>query len=163
MKNGTRLIGEAVHVQTPEEAVHGFVWNGDKIPPMPNGKWNAELQYVLVRHLIIWHNAASGITHDMVKRASVEPGLVVEPGNVVELEVREGVGKIVRVRYATAKEASCLYKLCERSGLGKVLDAVNAYGGPGSATLDCPGMALDGWQMMSMGPYQGQVWMKPPP
>jgi hypothetical protein len=172
----TLLLGEVAHVLTRQEILTGDIDKAVdnrgrekvRIPQLPEqlkarGLSDADMQQgsvVLVRFQFYRHNEASGIVREHLRTATVAKGLELRNGNVVELEVQGGYAKAVRLRHADLQQGQCAYRTVSKSGAIAALDAVNPIGGARAASLDCPGLAGEGW---TRKPYvYGFEWHKPP-
>jgi len=163
----TLILGEVAHVLTRQEVVSGnvdmFYDNRGsqrvKLPALAalleaHGLSESELQdgrLVLARFQYYRHNAASGIVRQHLRLASVAKGLQLQDGNIVELEVRGGYAIAVRTRYADSQQGQCGYQAAGKSGVFAGLDAINPIGGSRSASLDCAGLAEEGWTRKPFG------------
>jgi hypothetical protein len=172
----TLMLGEVAHVLTRQEIVTGdvdkAVDNRDKekvrMPRLAEnlkarGFSDADMQQgsvVLVRFQYYRHNEMSGIVREHLRTATVAKGLELRNGNVVELEVQGGYAIAVRLRHANLEQGQCAYRTASKSEVSVALNAVNPIGGARAASLDCPGLAAEGW---TRTPYvYGFEWRKPP-
>jgi hypothetical protein len=172
----TLVLGEVAHVLTRQEILSGDV---DKtydnqgrerirLPRLAEalkarGLAESELQdgsAVLVRFQYYRHNALSGIVRQHLRTASVAKGLRLQTGNIVELEAQGGQAVAVRVRYAGGDQGQCGYRAQAKSGVFAALDAVNPIGGSRAVSLDCAGLAEDGWTLKPFG--YGFEWHRVP-
>ena len=172
----TLLLGEVAHVLTREEILAGDIDKAVdnrgrekvKAPRLAEalkarGLSDADLQQgsvVLVRFQYYRHNEMSGIVREHLRTATVATGLELRNGNVVELEVQGGYAKVVRLRHADLNQGQCAYRTLSKSGVFGVLDAVNPVGGSRAASLDCPGLAAEGWTRKPF--VYGFEWHKSP-
>lgn len=161
--DGTLLLLEAPYVLTRDQIVTGDLGPDNQDPKLyqrllAQGWHNQDLtdrSVVAIRHFYYWNNQMSGIMHEVLIATPVAMGVAVEPGNIVEIEVRGGYGKVMRVRHKNMKAGNCSYKNASRGAL-VMLDVINPIGGPGRATLECPGLESEGWNK------PGLLWQKLP-
>jgi len=118
----------------------------------------------LIAHSIYWHNVLTEPhgEHGM-KWAIVPKGLKVAGADIVEIEIKNSIGHIVRVRYKNEEaEKLCKMEKYEKNPASKVIDALNPYGGGGSASLICQGLEAEGWEKKNNGAYGEFIWVKKP-
>src|SRR4029453_13149920 len=104
-----------------------------------------DANFVLVR-FYYYQVGRSGRLDDYSHWAVLEDGLLVERGNLVELEQRPGQGKsrclvTSKILSATLAAAGCEY---HRDQQGALFSALEMVSGQGSASLYCPFLEAGG-------------------
>lgn len=174
----TRYLWEVTRVATHDEMFGGVQGGASSIGPLPQklqlqcGRTNADLvdgSFAIARLYYYWHNRASGIVHARMQWVAVPKGLVVESGNVVEVELLAGKSDpayrcpmVATVRFENLAAGGCEYLSNPRNGLGQVLDLTNPIGGPGSRSIYCPGLEAEGWTLIHVGIPDALAWTKTP-
>ena len=161
MPEGTRTIREVVRVPSRDSIINGMPEIYAAL--LKGGMRDEEIvdgSVVMTRTQYYRHNATSGVIREYVRPSIVSKSLRVAPGNVVELEVVKGYSVVTRVRYRDLAEGKCEYRLIDRTGVLRGLDAINPIGGPASASLYCPEVERDGWSANRIG--YGVEWFNKP-
>jgi hypothetical protein len=173
---GTLQLREVAHVLSRDEILSGSVRTTRDNRGREAIRW-PELHDLLLRDgmpdsdmvdgsviagrtQFFWHNATSGIVRQYVRASTVAKGVQLSVGNIVEVEQRGELTRVIRVKYGSLAEGRCEYRRADRSTVGSALDAINPVGGPGAASLYCPYLEEEGW-----GPLRhvrGIEWFKPP-
>jgi hypothetical protein len=91
----TLVLGEVRNRLTPEMVDADEIAPGEKRENLAQSLRNVAYadpqidggRVIVVRDQIYWNNTLSGIKHSTLKPALLAEGLVVEPGNVVEITV----------------------------------------------------------------------------
>jgi hypothetical protein len=152
---GTLLLGEVQHVLTRSMVDAGEFAPGDIREGLggelrAGGFTDAQIdagRVVVIRDRIYWNNTVSGIKHSILKPALVIEGLVVEPGNVVEIEGSQRPRAVVRrVRAMSLAAGSCFYGDVPVGAAVEALGVLSLVGPRGSASLYCSGIEKEGWQ-----------------
>lgn len=152
---GTLVLGEAQHVLTRSMVDAGEFAPGDVGEGLAGKLRNAGFtdaqidagQIVVVRDRIDWNNTVSGIKHSVRRPALVAEGLIIEPGNVVEIEVSQRPASIARrVRAASLAYGGCYYGDVPVGAAVEAMGAISLVGPRGSASLYCAGIENEGWQ-----------------
>jgi len=122
----------------------------------------------LVRFSYYWHNGGAPV-RETVRWYGVTPGLRVVPGNVVEIELLQGAEGadsrcpwVSRVLAEDVERAGCEYLKATQGAFRQALGLLSPVGAAGSASLDCPALATDGWREERFGFYGAIAWMKSP-
>lgn len=165
--DGTIMLREVIHVLTRQEIVSGDIQATKdnrghepiKLPDLyetllKSGIKDSDIEdgsIILARTQFYWHNVASGIVRQAYLLSTVEKELVVEVGNIVEVERRGELSTVTRVKYKTLAEGSCDYRTRDKSVVSSFLSAINPIGGPGAASLYCPYLAEEGWTPINHG------------
>lgn len=111
---------------------------------------------VIGRTQYYWHNVTAGIVRQYLRPSTVQKGLELNVGNVIEVETVGGYATAVRVRYKTLAEGRCEYRRTDRGVVSNALNAINPIGGPGAASLYCPEIESKGW--FGLKHYMGVEW-----
>jgi hypothetical protein len=180
--DGATLIAQVVYTAGSDEAMHGFHYeaqpddalNGvlphsDNVPPATQliAGCGADTvparKFALVR-FYYYQVGRSGRLDQYSLLATVDDGLQVERGNLVEVEKRLGHGKsrcviVKRVRARTPAGAGCVY---QRDQQGAGFAAMDMISGQSSTSLTCPFFRQEGWKATPVGVIGGQVWWRPP-
>lgn len=155
LPHGTLVLGEVRHVLTramvdANEFAPGDIREGLGARLLEAGFTEAQIdagRVVVERSRIYWNNTVSGAKYSVHKPALVAEGLVVAPGNVVEIEVADRPSSIVRrVRATSLAEGGCYYGDVAVGTAVEVLGALSLVGPRGSASLYCAGIENEGWQ-----------------
>jgi hypothetical protein len=172
----TRYIGEAVHVSTAGQTGQDTQIKQD-LPRPPEKIMKscgispiAAADVVLVRYYYYWNNVMSGKVRSHETWAAVAPGLSVLNGNVVEVEIRSGAEgpnsrcpTVAAILYPDLASGGCKYRDNSKATAGSVVDIFNPFGGPGQASLNCPGLDKEGWLRPKPTATGMSVWVKPAP
>jgi hypothetical protein len=167
VSEGTIMLREVTHVLTRQEIVTGDIEATKdnrgrepiKLPDLherllKSGIKDSDIvdgSIVLGRTQFYWHNVASGIVRQGSLLSTVEKGLVVEVGNIVEVERRGDLSTVTRVKYKNLMEGGCDYRTKDKTVVSSFLNAINPIGGPGAASLYCPYLAEEGWTPIDHG------------
>lgn len=118
----------------------------------------------LIAHSLYWNNVLTEPHGEHgLKWAIVPKGLKVSGADIVEIKIKNGIGYIVSVRYKHEQaETICKFEKFEKNPVSKKIDALNLYGGGGSASLICQGLEADGWEKKNNGAYGEFIWVKKP-
>jgi hypothetical protein len=100
---------------------------------------------VIGRTQYYWHNVTSGIVRQYLRPSTVQKGLELNVGNVIEVETVGGYAKAVRVMYKTLADGKCEYRRTDRGGVSNFLGAISSVGGNGANSLYCPELEARGW------------------
>jgi len=108
-------------------------------------------QVIVIQGAIYWVNTVSGIKHNRLAVALLPQGMVVDPGNIVEVRDpgRPHFYTVERVRARNRVEGQCGY-FESLSPLPwqitkDILGLVSLLGPSGQATLYCQGIENEGW------------------
>jgi hypothetical protein len=177
MPDHTLVLGEVAHIATREEIFQGLTLGPDAVPPPksfvsqcgPEEDAIMDGSLILVRYYYYWQKEPSGIVHQGARWAVVPPELVIDVGNVVEVELLAGktnanyrCSTISRIRFEDLKEGQCEYRQNPRTAFDTTQTTVNPAGGPGAAALYCPHTVAEGWEQFPMGTNRGSAWRKRP-
>jgi hypothetical protein len=153
--DGTLVLGEVRHLLTPamvnaDEIAPGEKW-GNLAQSLRNvGYADAQIdggRVIVVRDQIYWNNTLTGIKHSTLKPALLAEGMMVEPGNVVEITVGDKPPLVIRqVRARSLAEGGCYYGDVPVGTTVEALGALSMVGPRGSATLYCASIEREGWQ-----------------
>jgi hypothetical protein len=178
---GTLTLAQVAHVATKDEMARGVKVDDTSllVPPYLLKRCALEAGSLESGDLAVMRMYVSWTSH--VPQSSlwwvvVPKGMVVTPGDFVEVELKSGVGNercpsIARVRSLSTASGECGYERNERSGVGAALgsfaDTVHAIGGaeggsPGSASIYCKGLEQESWMKDPAGPYDAIVWRRVP-
>lgn len=125
----------------------------------------------VVRYYVFW---MSRVPHTVHGWAMVPRDMRVAPDDFVEIELKRGVEEskrcavIARVRAQSSPGVGCGFARNERTGAGAALGALTGVlnslgtggGAPGSASIYCSGLELEGWTRHTAGPFDAIVWRK---
>jgi hypothetical protein len=175
--DGAIMLREVIHVLTRQEIVTGDIQATKdnrgrepiKLPDLyatliTSGIKDSDIvdgSIILGRTQFYWHNVASGIVRQAYLLSTLEKGLVVEAGNIVEVERRGELSTVTRVKYKNLTEGDCDYRTKDKTVVSSFLNAINPIGGPGAASLYCPYLAEEGWTPINYG--YGIDWTRQPP
>ena len=183
-------VGQVQYVATAQEAKHGFYYSArgtetiyGVVPRSHEVKPATELMkscgsdasadgsFVLVRFYYFWFDASKSIA-SFAPWAMVAPGLKLDRGNLVEVEVRTASAKsrcavVTKVRSPDLDGAECEYHDNKVDSVSRMLNRLSPAGGPGAASLYCPFLQEEGWKQKPLGPFGGSccggyVWSKAP-
>jgi hypothetical protein len=162
---GTLILGEVYRVLTREQVARGDLAPGEQRDKL--AQWVQEAgatvddidagRVVTVRRGIYWNNATSGNRYNIVLMATLDPGLKVEAGNIVEWRVTrnaQAVGQRVRAR--SFYEGGCHFAEIAPSAAEVAIGVIGLVGPRGVAVLYCSGIENEGWQPVET------YWVKPP-
>jgi hypothetical protein len=162
---GTLILGEVYRVLTREQVARGDLAPGEQRDKL--AQWVQEAgatvddidagRVVTVRRGIYWNNATSGNRYNIVLMATLDPGLKVEAGNIVEWRVTrnaQAVGQRVRAR--SFYEGGCYFAEIAPSAAEVAIGVIGLVGPRGVAVLYCSGIENEGWQPVET------YWVKPP-
>jgi len=156
LPEGTLVLGEVRQLLTREKVNTGQIGLGQQRENLAqslrgHGYTDAQIdgrRAVVLRDQVYWNNSVSGIKHSTLKFALLADGLTVEPGNVVEVSLRDQEPALffTRVRARSLAEGSCYYGEVPVGAAVEALGAISLVGPRGSATLYCTGIERQGWQ-----------------
>jgi len=167
---GTILLAEISHVLTRADIESGRLGRHAKVDnfyeKLKRGGYTDEQinggRIFATREGIFWNNTASGNKYPILNWVVAPEGLVVEPGNIIELrngDVSAGVPSwIIRVRAKTASEGRCGYQVAPLNPVVGLLGMLTLVGPRGSAYLYCEGIERDSWTKKE----NGVIWQKQP-
>jgi hypothetical protein len=123
---GTLVLGEVYRVLTREQIARGDLAPGEQRDKL--AQWVQEAgatvddidagRVVTVRRGIYWNNTTSGNRYNIVLVGTLDPGLNVEAGNVVEWRVtRDAKAVGQRVRARSFYEGGCYFAEIEPSAM----------------------------------------------
>jgi hypothetical protein len=162
-------VAQGFHfIAQPDEALNGVLPHSRDVPPAKHlieacgAEHSADANFVLVR-FYYYQVGRSGRLDDYSHWAVLEDGLLVERGNLVELEQRPGQGKsrclvTSKILSATLAAAGCEY---HRDQQGALFSALEMVSGQASASLYCPFLEAEGWKSAQVGLFGGLAWWKP--
>lgn len=172
----TLILAEVVQVVTSDQPEQGLDHSGtfERFPKELFSLCGLSTQggevrdLALVRFSYYWHNGGAPV-RETVRWYGVVPELRVVPGNVVEIELLQGVDSadsqcpwVSRVLAEDIESAGCEYLKAPQGAFRRALGLLSLIGAPGSASLDCPALAGDGWREERFGFYGATAWMKTP-
>jgi hypothetical protein len=178
---GTLTLAQVAHVATKDEMARGVKVDDTSllVPPYLLKRCALEAGSLESGDLAVMRVYVSWTSH--VPQSSlwwvvVPKGMVVTPGDFVEVELKSGVGNercpsIARVRSLSTASGECGYERNERMGVGAALESFDdtlhairgAEGGsPGSASIYCKGLEQESWMKEPAGPYDAIVWRRVP-
>lgn len=175
--SGTQVLGLVDGPPlTRDEIMHGARARGGVIVPplyetlLAFGYRDEEItsdRVVLILHSVHWHSAInSSLDATAGMKWAIVPNIPAPSGkSIVEIEIRNGIGRIVRVQnrqHGTYLEGDCEFREYQKNPVAKTIDVLNIFGGPGSRSLDCPGLEAEGWVKQFYGLYGEHVWTKLP-
>ena len=172
----TLILAEVVQVTASDEPEQGLDHSG-KFERFPDELFSlcgisaqgTEVRdLALVRFSYYWHNGGAP-ARETVRWYGVSPGIRVAPGNVVEIELLQGLNGadsrcpwVSRVIAEDVADAGCQYLQASQGGFRQALDLMSPVGGAGSASLDCPALSADGWREERFGLYGATAWVRTP-
>lgn len=122
----------------------------------------------LVLNSMYWNNASAPKRADYGMRWAIVPNdlilqLSTERHSVVEVQLKDGIGKIARIRHANFNDSDCRFKKDKRPLGIMILSSLTYFGvgPPGSSSLYCDGLE-EGWEREEYGWNDEFIWVKYP-
>lgn len=183
-------VGQIQYVATADEAKRGFYYFAKStetiygvipisrdVPPAKTlmndcgYDGNPETRFALVRLYYYWFDASHSIA-SYAPWTMVAPGVAVERGNIVEIDLHSSTPKsrcarVTKVRAADLASAECEYHDNKVNAINRELNKFSPAGGPGAASMYCPFLEAEGWKQKPVGPFGGSccggyAWSKTP-